>query len=164
MKAWYFSTTEKKLRYGDNRKIKLGVTHEIEGKPVLCKKGLHGSVDILDALSYAPSNVVWLVNLDGSMDKGSDKIAAQKRTYLKGGIDISETLREFARWCALEVIDLWDAPDVVIQYLKTGDEKIRDAAMAAARAAAMAAAWDAVREKQSKKLEEMVMYIIGDKQ
>jgi len=49
-----------------------------------------------------------------------------------------EQQREFACWCALSVIHLWDAPKVVIQYLETQDESIRDAAMAA-----WDAAWDA---------------------
>ena len=47
---------------------------------------------------------------------------------------------------------LWDCPDIVRQYLETGDESIREAAHAAAwdaaRAAAgasLAAAWDATR-------------------
>jgi hypothetical protein len=53
------------------------------------------------------------------------------------------TLREFARWCALQVIDLWEAPDVVRQWLATGDESIRSAARSAAMFAASAAAWDA---------------------
>jgi hypothetical protein len=75
-------------------------------------------------------------------------------------------LRDFGRWCALQVVYLWDAPDVVRQYLETGDESLRkaardaaweeasweaaraaarDAAWAAARDAARAAAWDAAR-------------------
>jgi len=48
--------------------------------------------------------------------------------------------RKFACWCALQVSHLWDAPKIVIQYLKTQDESI----MAAANAAAWDAAWDAV--------------------
>jgi hypothetical protein len=52
-------------------------------------------------------------------------------------------LREFARWCALQVIHLWDAPDVVRQYLETGDESLRAAARAATRAAARNAARNA---------------------
>jgi hypothetical protein len=51
-------------------------------------------------------------------------------------------LREFARWCALQVIHLWNAPDVVREYLETGNEELR----AAARAVAGAAAWDAARD------------------
>ena len=42
---------------------------------------------------------------------------------------------QFARWCSLRVVHLWDCPDVVMQYLETGDEELRDAAWNAA--------WDA---------------------
>jgi hypothetical protein len=59
----------------------------------------------------------------------------------------------FARWCALSVAHLWDMPDVVRQFLETGDETLRDAAGAAAAAAARTevryaagdAAWSAAR-------------------
>ena len=143
MKAWYFSKTDKKLRYGDDREIAIGVTHEIEGTPILCNRGLHGSRLLLDALYAAPGSVIWRVELSGEMDVGFDKIAAQKRTYLSGGIDISDVLRKFARLCALDVAHLWDVPDVVIQFLKTGDESLRSAAQTAAQAAAQDAAWTA---------------------
>ncbi len=150
MKAWYFSTIDKKLRYGDDREIAIGVTHEVEGKPFLCNYGLHGSHLLLDALSYAPGPVVWRVELSGEMEVGVDKIAAQERTYLSGGIDITDILWKFARLCALDVAHLWDAPDVVIQFLKTGDESLRTTAWDAsrdasrsARGASWSAAWDA---------------------
>jgi uncharacterized membrane protein YeiB len=73
-------------------------------------------------------------------EKGDDKIAAQKRTYVAGGIDISDTLYEFARMCALDVIHLWDAPAVAVEYLKTGNESLRAEALSAAWFAAEAAA------------------------
>jgi len=58
---------------------------------------------------------------------------------------------QFARWCSLRVVHLWDCPDVVMQYLETGDEELRDAAWnaawdawdATAAAAAHSAAWNA---------------------
>jgi len=94
------------------------------------------------------------------MHIGDDKISATERKYL-WGFDATDTLWRFARLCALDVVHLWDAPDIVVRYLKTGDESIRDAAWdaaraaarfaardaawAAARAAARAAAWDAAR-------------------
>jgi len=149
IKAWYFSGTDKKLRYGDNRKIVIGRKHSVKGKIDLCENGLHGSKSILDALQYAPGPVVWQVELSGNMEKGSDKIAARHRKYIDGGIDISDTLREFARWSALQVLHLWDAPDVVKKYLETGNDELRaaarDAARDAARATAREAAWDAAR-------------------
>ena len=56
-------------------------------------------------------------------------------------------IHKFARECASDVLHLWDAPQVVKDYLATGDESLREAARAAARAdageAASAAAWAA---------------------
>ena len=62
--------------------------------------------------------------------------------------------RLFARWCALGVIHLWPAPQVVRDYLSGGGESLRaaagtaawDAARDAAGAAARDAAWDAARD------------------
>jgi hypothetical protein len=58
-------------------------------------------------------------------------------------------MRCFARLAAQDVLHLWDAPEIVKQYLETGDENIRAAARAAAdaaaRAAADVAAWAAAR-------------------
>ena len=55
-------------------------------------------------------------------------------------------LPEFARWCALQVIHLWDAPPVVREFLETGKEELRDAARDTARAAASDAAWAAASD------------------
>jgi len=142
MIGWYFSRENKKLGHGDNRIIKLGQTHKIKGNPVLCKHGLHASKNILGALSYAQGPIIWKVKLFGKIVKGDGKSAAQKRLYLEGGIDITVILRKFARMCALDVVHLWKAPEVVIEYLKTGKEE-SSAAARAAGAAASAAAWAA---------------------
>ncbi len=142
-KYWYFSAENKRLRYGDDRKIKIGITHTVEGKPVLCQNGLHASKNILDALSYAPGNVVWRVGLSGDIFHSENKSVATARIYLEGGIDVSSILRKFARMCVLDVIHLWEAPQIVIDFLKTGRESLKDAAGDAARAAAWAAAGDA---------------------
>jgi hypothetical protein len=49
-------------------------------------------------------------------------------------------LKKFARRVALDVIHLWpDAPPVVVEYLKTGDESLRESAESAARAEEWAA-------------------------
>jgi hypothetical protein len=158
MKAWYFSTTEKKLRYEDGRDIALGVTHTIEGTPIPCERGLHGSVKLLDALKFAPGPVVWEVKLRGEVVEHGDhdKYAATKRTYLRGGVDVSETLRAFSRWAALSVAHLWDMPEVVRQYLETGDKSLVNAAANAASNAASNAAYAAKRKELNEKLTEMV--------
>ena len=50
-------------------------------------------------------------------------------------MDATEMLRYYARMQALSVVHLWDAPDVVLDYLMTGDETLQKAASAAAFAA-----------------------------
>ena len=147
MKAWYFSPTDKRLPNGDGRLIEVGVTHEVPGALELCSLGLHASVHPIDALSYATSAWLWRVELGGTVIKGDDKCCANTRTYLYG-FDATEMLREFARKCALDVIHLWDAPEIVVRYLNTGDESIRDAAWAAAR--------DAARDGQNKRLMSLI--------
>ena len=54
--------------------------------------------------------------------------------------DATPVYREFARRHALRVAHLWNAPPVVVQYLKTGNESIRAAAAYAAERTR--AAWD----------------------
>ena len=170
MKAWYFSGLDCMLRYGDGRIIKAGETHTVECRPILCEQGLHGSVKPLDAIQYAPGPMVWRVELSGDLDIGDDKIAALERKYL-WGYDATHVLRKFARLCALDVIHLWNAPDVVVRYLKTGDESLREAVRAteweAVRAAVRATEWaaratarEAARaagEKQNQRLYKMLM-------
>ena len=178
--GWHFSTG--RLGYGDNRPIVIGETHTVditERKLELCGWGLHASERIIDALEYAPGPMVYRVRLHGEIRRGDDKACATHRTYI-AGIDATGILRTFARKCALDVIALWDAPDIVRQYLETGDESAsaaaRDAASAAARdaaraeargaaraeargaasAAAWAAAWDEARGAQNTRLTELV--------
>ena len=106
--------------------------------------GLHASPDAYDALQYAPGSLLHRVELDGEVV--SDKFAARRRKIV-ATIYAKDLLWEYARKCALSVIHLWDAPEVVKQYLATGDNSLRAAAGAAARAAgweaARAAGWDA---------------------
>ena len=136
VKGWWFGTTDKKLLNNDNRKIIIGETHKIDSKKIIpCKYGLHLSKRIIDALNYAPGPVIYRVIGSGVIVPHGDpvdKYACSERTYVAGGVDISNTLRLFARKCALDVIHLWNPSNIVIKYLKTGDESIRDAARAAA--------------------------------
>lgn len=163
--GWYFSENNKRLRYGNNRVIRPGITHKVkfpcvvEGvrytEPTLCCAGVHASKRIIDALSYAPGNYVWRVELSGDVVIDSDKIVAKERKYL-WGYNADEVLQLFSRRCALDVIHLWNAPDVVVLYLKTGDETIRDVARVAASEAARAAASEAAQQKQNQRLTAMI--------
>ena len=121
----------------------------IGGRIVPCKWGLHGSERLLDALGYSPCDtpVIGYCEFGGTIKRETDKLAARSRTVLWTLDEAqSETvLRTHARWSALTVLHLWEAPDVVVRYLVTGDETIGAAAGDAARAAARAAAGDAAR-------------------
>jgi hypothetical protein len=142
MLGWHFSA-EPCLAYDDGRPIVIGETLTVDYEPILCKQGLHASKRIIDALHYAPGSWVWRVELGGDVIVDTDKAVATER-LTHWGYDATDVLRRFARRCALDVVHLWDCPDIVYKWLRTGDESIRDAAYdAAAWDAAWAAAWDA---------------------
>jgi hypothetical protein len=121
---------------------------EHDGPLVPCVSGLHGSPHPLDALTYAPGHMLHRVELDGEMrphGEPVDKYVASRRRIL-ASVDAESLLHEFARRCAASVLNHWDAPEVVVQYLKTGRESLRALAGSAgssARSAGSGAAWSA---------------------
>jgi hypothetical protein len=115
---------------------------EHTGEIEICRAGLHASLHVADALKYAPGATLCLVELDGEIEIGDDKLVASRRRII-ARFDATELLRADARASALSVIHLWKAPRVVKQYLETGDESLRVKAQNAAYAAAYAAAADA---------------------
>ena len=150
MRAYYFSESNKKLRYGDDRQIRKGRTHKVKGEPVMCEHGLHASKRALDALGYAPGSYLWVVEMAGKIVEGDDKVVATERAYIDG-FEASDLLREFARKQALiniEKIYKYCSKkdyDLIVKYLETGDPNIQDAAESAARSAAWSAAESAAR-------------------
>lgn len=153
IEAWHFLPEDRRLRFGRRMLVRPGNTFTATKRSLeLCAYGLHASERAYDALKYAPGPVICRVMLTGAHLRGEDKLCAEYRTVLWMA-DATDVLRSWARWCALQVIHLWDAPDVVRQYLETGDEGLRAAAGAAAGAAAWVAAgvaardaaWDAAR-------------------
>jgi len=144
VKAWHF--VGETLR--DGRPVpkddeKLVYTGPLE----LCASGLHAGREPFDALLYAPGPVLCLVECGGKIVPSDDKLVCSERTII-ARMDATEMLRYYARMQALSVVHLSPTtPDIVLDYLMTGDESIRDlardAAWAAARDAAWAAAWDA---------------------
>jgi len=107
---------------------------EYEGRIKPCSSGLHASEHPFDALMYAPGPKLHRVELDGNLQSHGDPVDkwVGRRRKILASIDATDMLCEFARWCALQVIDLWDAPYVVRKYLATGDESLMLAARAAA--------------------------------
>ena len=146
--GWHFSKTDCKLGYGDGREITTGETLIHNGTLKMCESGLHASASILDALTYAPGPYIWRVELSGKIIIRDDKMVATHRKDL-WGYDATDVLWRFVRRCALDVVHLWDAPNVVLQYLKTGDESLRAGARDAASSAASSDAWDAASSAAS---------------
>ena len=136
-KYFYFAPPNKCLDYGDNRPIVVGETHTVECTPIPCRQGLHASERVIDALKYAKSEHLYVVELGGEIVEGTDKLAAQSRKYVKYA-DIKNVLREFARRQALINIEKirpytdTDAYQTILRYLKTGDDTLRSAAWSAA--------------------------------
>jgi len=151
--GWHFLYDDGKLR---DRRFPPpdGEWLSVDGYIQLCSRGLHASERIIDALKFAPGSVICRVELRGDIQESyrRDKLVARERRILwhlnaKVG---SRVLHEFSRWAALQVIDLWDAPSVVRDYLETGNESLRHASGYASGFAArvgepQAAAWYATR-------------------
>lgn len=147
MLAWHFVGD----RLRDGRPVPAdGVKLVHPGEPVLCTQGLHASERLIDALRYAPGLTICRVEMGGEIVKGGDKLVATERTIL-WRVDGRDIVPAFARWCALQVIDRWDAPEVVRRFLETGDQTIaaRDAAEAAEAAERVAWAERTTREERS---------------
>ena len=109
------------------------------GPLIMCQSGLHASLHPFDALTYAPGSTLCYVELAGGIIWGNDKVVAMQRKIL-ARTDATILLQRFAKACALDVIHLWKAPQVVIDFLH-GEESLKDAA----RNAAWGAAWGAAQ-------------------
>jgi hypothetical protein len=160
---WHIAENRGLLGHGDERLIVVGETLTVAGPIFMCGHGLHACARLLDALAYANGTVICEVILGADAYTEDDKSVSSSRTCIAMTTpEVGERiLRNFARWCALDVAHLWDMPKDVRQYLETGDESVRSAAEtaawtaaraaaeaaaeAAARAAARAAAWTAQR-------------------
>jgi hypothetical protein len=155
--AWHFLEEDAKHRpiLRDGSRLVVGKWYEHTSPLVMCESGYHASTLALDALQYAPGQWVSLVEVDGTIERGDDKLVCTRRRAL-WAYDATEQLRLFARNCALNVANLWEMPAIVREYLETGKEEIRGAAGAAARAAARAAAWAAAWDHQNATLESLL--------
>ena len=104
----------------------------------ICVSGLHASERILDALKYAPGNVICRALCDDVVGRQEDKLVCRSRT-VEWRMDGEEVLRSFARQVALDVAHHWDMPAAVRDFLGTGNDSLRIAARAEAREASRAA-------------------------
>ena len=148
MKGWHFLRKDRRLRYDDGRLVRAGRTYRAKGDLVLCKKGMHASRRLIDALHWAPGPIVCRVELTGELIHDDDKSVGRSRTVL-WMLDATLLLHEFACRCAEDALALTKNPDprrlevVRIKRLwlagKAGDEALAEAAWDAAGAARYAA-------------------------
>ena len=142
--AWHF--VGDKLRNGQPVPPD-GEWLEWTGPLVMCRSGLHASRDPWDALAYAPGPILCRVECDGTIIEHDDKLVCSHRKIIERR-DATEGLRYFARAEALSVAHLWDPPDVVLEFLMTGDEELRSASWAASEAGeASRANWNLLVEE-----------------
>jgi len=144
--AWHF-LAEKNGRpvYRNEKPAHAGDVLTHADPLVLCESGLHYSTKPIDALRYAPGPWICRVRVGGERKYECDKGVCRRREIL-WMVDATPLLQALARSWAASVLHIWDAPEIVVRYLATGDESIRAAAEAAARDAAWVAAWDAARD------------------
>lgn len=96
--AWHFCRADRRTRFS-NEPIVNGETLSVTGTLCLCSKGLHASIDVFDALHYAPGPVLCRVKLSGGILRETDKLCAHHRKVLWSK-NVSRLLHEFACLCA----------------------------------------------------------------
>ena len=154
--AWHWSDGPK-CRY-DDRPIVPGQTLIYEGaEPIeLCKRGLHASTKILDALKFAPGTTISRVRLSGEILRGTDKIVATHRETI-WSFDAEYILISWAADCAERALlrerkagrepaeACFAAVEAARRFVKEPSEENRRAAYAVSCAAwaARNAAWAA---------------------
>ncbi|HZN91364.1 MAG TPA: hypothetical protein VFB81_01615, partial [Myxococcales bacterium] len=94
--AWHFLPADGRLAHRQGGKIITPGMVTTERRPLrLCGVGLHASVDIMDALGYAPGPIVQRVECGGRILHGNDKLCCSWRRCIAVA-DASRALRLFA--------------------------------------------------------------------
>jgi len=161
--AWHFLPADRRLAYGDGRLIRKGQTLHVEGEPTLCLHGMHGSRQLIDALSYASGPIVERVEIGADKPykiiEDSNKLVGTWRKTL-WWIDATMILHEFAcreaddalRDAGITDKRCWDAVRVKRLWIqgRATNEELNESRIAASNAAetadwamAYAAAWRA---------------------
>jgi len=137
--AYHFLVLGGRMRHPVN-----GHTHVTKGLSLhedeiqLCVRGLHASIEPIDALQYAPGPCLTLVECSGKIVKDIDKIVCTDRKVIAGPVDVTDIIVRFAAWCATRAKAA--ACDAARAAAAAADADAYAAAYPAARAAADAAA------------------------
>lgn len=99
--GWHFLNVDRKLRYGDGRVVKTGRTLSLKkGDPELCKKGMHASRTIYQALWYATSyqRILCRVVVSGDIIEDEEKFVGRHRKVL-WSVNANKPLLSFCLDC-----------------------------------------------------------------
>ena len=99
MLAWHFLPSSRCLRWGSRKLVRPGRKMVVDPPLLMCRHGLHGSKNIMDALTYAPGPVLCRVSMLGEVIEEDDKYCATERHCIWMA-DATRDLHEFACWCA----------------------------------------------------------------
>ena len=107
--GWFFATNNNRLRYGDNREIVVGETHESQHEPLRCASGLHAANSVFYALNFAPGSKLYRVSVEHALvDLNywfySDKFVGRKRTYI-ATVDAGPILEKYSRDILLDYLN-----------------------------------------------------------
>ena len=107
LKAYHFIAPSLITRY-DNLQAKVGEWLEVDGEPKLCKRGLHASIHPWEALRYAEADqtALCLVELEGDIQTGEDKVCAKRRKVLKA-IDARPLFQQMALFAAKQALPIF---------------------------------------------------------
>lgn len=125
--CWHFLADTGLLRNGRTPPPD-GEWLEHEGEIVPCKSGLHASVRAFNAVRGSLGSIVCRVEIDGDVVEHEGNKHVGRRRKILWRANASATLRMYARRQALSVLHLWEAPDVMREFLVTGDEYLRKVA------------------------------------
>ena len=143
MIGWHFCKNDRRLGFGDGRHICKGRTLKVKPPIELCKRGLHASKQIIDALSFSQGNIICRVKLSGQILYDTDKAVATERTVLAMA-SATKVLHEFACCCAERALKKAKVKDERCwNAIKTKRLWLKGKATNKELAAAGAAAWDA---------------------
>ena len=141
---FWASKEDKRLRFGDERLVKAGVTHSVKGELLLYYNGLHASEKIIDALVMTTGKHLWIVSVSDEKIVDKYQVCARSRTYI-AGFNATKMIELFARKQALLNVELLKPfcnhrqYASVVDWLYTGREELRlDAKGISHRIASMA--------------------------
>ena len=143
--AWHFLPENKRLRYDDDRHIQIGKTYRVRNKePIqLCANGMHASVDILDAIKYAPGPILCKVEMGEDCILGDNKCVSSSRKVISM-MDATGLLHEFACKCAERALKKAEVTDGRCwKVIKVKRQWRKNLATDKELAAAWGAAWGA---------------------